>query len=374
MEDISISKLNMSTNSSVILQQNQFHSIVLSVTHGLYLYLSPIFLVIGLTGSILTFSIMYEKAKSKATYLYLTFLSVIDVFALYIPCLRGFIYYLSNGRVDLTKTFKCGWFYLFYYSCTNISVYTVICVAIDRFISVYFPYTAKSLSTSKRAVGVCVVISIFQFVLNLHFVWTSRLVVVDGEMKCIYPEQHAHWMRFVWTWIDLSVFSFIPVTTLTTLSSLTIYKMAKQRKQIAASHNASTSMSKRSISISLITVCVVMLLCNTPIVVLNLLTPKLIISTPEQEAGYGLAMAVVEHLMYLNNSINFFLYIVTTKHFRRELTKMLRLDSLLSAMGTILGTTNSNTVTSHTGQGQCNLIILGPVLEHMAKICYGCFE
>ena len=336
----------MPNNSSEILPKKEYHGVILDIAHGLYLYLSPMLLVVGLTGSVLTFSIMYKRAKSNATYLYLTILSVADVFALYIPCIKGFIYYASNRQVDLTKIFKCGWFNLFYYSCTNISVYIVICVAIDRFISVYFPYAAKLLSTPRRAIIVCISIGISQFIINLHYLWTYRLLVVGNEIQCAYPDKYTNWMNYIWTWIDLSIYSFIPVTTLTNLSSLIIYKLLKRRKQLAASQSASTTTNKRSMTVTLIVICFVMLLCNTPIVVINLLTPKLDLSTPERQAAYQLAMAIAEHLMYLNNSINFFLYIITTKRFRQELMIKLRLEKFLSA--TAAGIETANNVNSIT--------------------------
>ena len=220
-------------------------------------------------------------------------------------------------------------------STTNTSVYIVVCMAIDRFISVYLPYAAKFISTPRRAVFVCIIIVLSQFSINLHFVWTYRLLPKSNATndECLYPEKYEQWIKYIWTWIDLSIYSFIPVTTLVSLSSPIIYKVIKQKKQVTTIATSSNSSSYRSITIILIVICVVMLLCNTPIVVLNLVTPWLDLSTRRREAGYELALAIAEHLMFLNNSINFFLYIVTTKRFREEVFIKLRLHNVVFPVG-----------------------------------------
>ena len=145
--------------------------------------------------------------------------------------------------------------------------------------------------------------------------------ISGASYKCGYPQKNDYWMKFIWPWIDLSIFSFIPVTTLVTLSSLIIYKLIKQRYRMTKIESSS----QRQITISLVAFCTVMVICNTPIVILNLLTSHLDLSTPQKEADYELALSIVTHLLYVNYTINFFLYIVTTKRFRRELLAKLRL-------------------------------------------------
>jgi growth hormone secretagogue receptor len=112
------------------------------VGKALYVYLSPFLLILGLVGNILCFLVMSKRArKPPPTYLYLTVLAVADVFALYLPCVRGWLAYMIN--VDLMLLMGCSWYFIVYFSLGNISVYIIVCVTIDRFIHTFFPLSAK---------------------------------------------------------------------------------------------------------------------------------------------------------------------------------------------------------------------------------------
>ena len=61
-------------------------------------------------GNILSFAVLSQKAmKPPPTYLYLTVLSVVDVIALYIPCLHGWMNHLTRGDVNLMQILGCSW-------------------------------------------------------------------------------------------------------------------------------------------------------------------------------------------------------------------------------------------------------------------------
>ena len=112
------------------------------VGRALYVYFSPFLLVFGLIGNVLSFLVMSKRAKAPPpTYLYLTVLAVVDVLALYVPCVRGWLVFVAD--VDLMYVMHCSWYFIVYFSVCNISVYIVVCVTVDRFIHTFFPLSAK---------------------------------------------------------------------------------------------------------------------------------------------------------------------------------------------------------------------------------------
>ena len=112
------------------------------VGRGLYIYLSPILLVFGLVGNVLSFLVMSKRARAPPpTYLYLTVLAVVDVLALYVPCVRGWLVFVAD--IDLMVVLHCSWYFIVYFSVCNMSVYIVVSVTVDRFIHTFFPLSAK---------------------------------------------------------------------------------------------------------------------------------------------------------------------------------------------------------------------------------------
>ena len=171
MDIFSFNKSDFGTNES--LKEDTFLS--KKIARALHLYVSPVFLVVGLFGSILTFLIMYKNAKKHSTYLYLSALAIADVLALDISCGVLFILHATDGKLNIEKQLKCGTFSFLVFSFQSISVYLVVFVAIDRFISVYFPFAAKFISTTHKAVVLCIFIVLSQFAINAHFLWTYTL-------------------------------------------------------------------------------------------------------------------------------------------------------------------------------------------------------
>ncbi len=152
----------------------------------------------------------------------------------------------------------------------------VVCVATDRFISVCFPFIAKFLCTFRRAVVVCVTITLLQFLINLHFVWTSKLVLQKESLdKSEYlsqtPDEYVHFVTYIWPWVDLTNLFFLTAATLILLSTMIIHKITKQRRLVVPASSisgTSASTSQSHLTVSLIAICIAMVICNTPFVVI----------------------------------------------------------------------------------------------------------
>ncbi len=325
------------------------------IVDGLNRYLSPVLFVTGVVGSLMTFLIMHKKAKMHSTYLYLTVLSIVDIVVVCVSQGQVFLAIASDGTFDLPPILHCSGFLLLINVPTNISVYLVVCVAIDRFISVYFPFVAKFICTFHRAVIVCSGIIIFQFLVHMHFVWTNKLDFVVStignstiEYSCSTPKEYRYFINYIWPWIDLINFFFLPSVTLIVLSALIVYKITKQRRQVApaSATNGTSTTNQSQLTVSLVAICVAMIICNCPVVVFSFIEPHVEISTMLTFVRFALAHTVCDYLMNMNNCVNFFLYIITSKRFRNEFVEMLK--SIKSKICALAETSNTGSTATHS--------------------------
>ncbi len=205
------------------------------VGRGLYLYLSPIMMIIGLIGNCLSFAVLSRKVRYPSpTCLYLSVLAVVDTIALYVPCVRGWLVHIT--QYDLMVLMGCSWYFIVYFSFANISVYIIFNMTVDRFIYVMFPFAAKTICTHKRAVLGMAGTSLLQVLFNLHYPWAFQATTItDGNQTiqtCTPSPGYEHWMNKVWPYLDLGIYSFIPFTVLTTLNIIIICRTVHQFQHV----------------------------------------------------------------------------------------------------------------------------------------------
>lgn len=304
----------------------------------MFLILSPLLMLLGLIFNILSFKLLYPKINSSHTptsYFYLAVLSVVDTGALFVPGFRGWFKYLID--VDLKYMMNCGWFLFVYFTLADLSVYLIINMTIDRFVAVFFPFSAKLWSTIRRAKIGIVVVTIYLVCINFHLIFSiqtekvydheytenTTVAIYTGVYKCSVPPQYDYWFNFIWPWVDLSVFSFVPFVILVSLNASILIKSHKQQEAAKAlKKNMDREKNQKRTNVILAMICVIFLLTTSPVVILHIIEPYWDLTDPVQDAYHVLATAICEHMMYFNNCFNFWLYFVSWKKFREELRNM----------------------------------------------------
>ena len=97
----------------------------------------------------------------------------------------------------------------------------------ERFIAVSQPLRASQLCTIRRARYTLLLIFLFFFLINVHFLWTFHLSMIESH--CIPLNDQSLFIKY-FTWIDSFKYSFCPFTLLITLNILIIKSLIDSRK------------------------------------------------------------------------------------------------------------------------------------------------
>ncbi|XP_060576924.1 FMRFamide receptor-like [Ruditapes philippinarum] len=296
----------------------------------------PILIILGTVGNCLSILVLTRRCiRSSTTALFLTVLAFSDLFVLYTGLLRQWLIHLFEVDVRTISEFGCKLNIWMVYSSLDFSAWILIVVTLERVISAWLPHKAKSLCTKKYAVALLIAVIVFILLLNSHMlygmVFRDTTTELD-DLKCI--EINADYRSFfnvIWPWIDLCVFCLIPFTVIVIGNALILFKVLKSQRKVKSrvvpsaqngNRQATTSghnNKQSSMTAMLFTLNVVFLLSTSPVSIYNIGYPYWSENASlHKHAQLDFWWAIVNMLMYVNNSLNFFLYCLSGTKFRQE--------------------------------------------------------
>ncbi|XP_076458562.1 putative G-protein coupled receptor B0563.6 [Babylonia areolata] len=329
----------------------------------------PIIVSVGLLGNFLCFvTLVFTSLRNTSTCVYMAVIAVLDSIILVV--VLGFLIseYLGSTVFYMRNDWACGIHYFLFYFAIHFDVLLLLAMTVDRFIVVRFPLKAPSWCTPKSAIKVITALGAVSFTLNFQILFNRRLILtkrVHDPLYCWYPDPGVKFfMLKIYTWIDASIYSFIPFLSLLTLNILIIRqlkqssKFSKQfterRDDTSASKNAtktqkgsqsaqsevcsngvnssgdggaaSTGKAKANtnIIVMLLLVSFAFLVLTSPVMIVLLYQRYYwVANTQVEKERVRLTYAFVNNLMYSNHAINFLLYCVSGRRFRQELKQFL---------------------------------------------------
>lgn len=307
--------------------------------HDLLRYVSPFWIFIGTIGNILSFFVLRQPAMVKmSTYFYLSILSMVDLMVLYVGLVQIWIGEITSFDIRNYSNWVCKIVVVFGYFTSNLSVWLIIAVTVERYIVVCFPFKATYICHPKVAKRVTMVLVFILLALNFHFFWTAELIHIPltGKMSCDSSNRHSDIVREVWPWVDATVYCFLPFLAILSLNCRIIGKVMKARKSRESLQNRSslkklnykklTRDSRSKLTVMLLIVSFVFLGTTLPMNIVLILRHFLDIRgvlKGKVLAQLRLAETVTKLLMYANHSTNFFLYCAMGQRFRKQLVKLL---------------------------------------------------
>lgn len=167
-----------SNQSQVIPSVNAFQQKEIDATKFIRIYLLMIIYVIGVVGNGLSLTVLLRKRMARvSTYIYLAVLSVFDTVILTTGLLQTWLEELKLVSSKTHSNVGCKLTKLASYVISDSSVWLIISVTAERFIAVCYPLKAASMCRRKIAMKIIIIIILFFFVFNMHFLWTTELVV-----------------------------------------------------------------------------------------------------------------------------------------------------------------------------------------------------
>ena len=287
---------------------------------------AAIVLPLGTIGSILSIVVFCRKEmRVLPSSLYFVVLAVSDLLMLYSGLTRYVIRALTDVDFRLKNEAICKTHIYLVYSLKYYCSWVLVAVAVERLISVWFPFKAKYICTRKNgAVGLSV-LAIILFGFDLHFFWTHGFLFRnDSTHACTSRKKEFPHFFKIYPWIDSALYSYGPFLTMLVCNIMIIVKIMRaqvQRKRLTVTSLTAAPPRISSMTAMLLAVTFTYLLLSTP---LSLFHTGQYFWWKDRlsDERFMLYWPVANILMYLNNSINFFLYILSGPKFRKELRGM----------------------------------------------------
>ncbi len=309
------------------------------VNKWILLYMPPILVILGTFGNIFSFIILKRKAMLKfSTYYYLMVLAVADTLVLFIGLLRLWVGELTGYDLRDQGDWLCKLTNVIGYTISDFSVWLIIAVTVERYIVVCYPLKAASFCSTPRARKVILALLFFLFMLNLHFFWTVQVVYFKhkGEYipRCAGGPQHEELVEEIWPWVDAIIYSFLPFAMIMLLNGLIIRQVVlahHSRCVLQPPNNVGYTQRRPSnegstrLTAMLLTISFAFLLTTLPMNIVNIATAfwnRKYLSDMALVSKFKLARTITEMLMYINHSMNFFLYCAAGQKFRHQLVWM----------------------------------------------------
>ncbi|CAF0976854.1 unnamed protein product [Adineta steineri] len=321
----------MSNNGSMstLCLQNEHEILDDTITHKLYLGLTPFIICIGLLGNILTVCVFILTDLKKQSVSIITIaLAIADSFVLLIPVSILWLEKVLRRELTDLSPFWCRTHGVFDLAFTCCSSWLMVCIAFERFCAVWLPHNNKIIFTHRRTLILVLSIVFISTILSTWFIFAVKmtqfpLMPLENSMdsiffllanyteipfsKCsVYDENLYDSMGMA----SIIINYILPFIFVLLLNSTVIYRLC-QRGMVELTS---------SITVMLTLVCLVHLFCTLPFQCW-----WIYYEIPDQ-TGNCLWLkkkltwrTITFTIRNINYMANFFLYSCSSKFFRDEL-------------------------------------------------------
>lgn len=341
-------KMAGATNSACGLNDND----ISDLNTQLVTNVSLLIVLIGIPANILALIILKRGIIGKTTRFLLIVLSIEDTLLL----LLYSVYYVANHYSEvynfsaLTIIRHADSLLLFLLNWTKMTeIYTIVIVSVDRYIAIRFPLQATrlcSIGNVKRALFVIIAIAFLFKLPNL--VIGYKLAALNNCSIYVTYEVFAElpWFRtFEIVYVNLldQVVSYVvPLGTILVLNVCLIrhvrqaYRtrrsLSNMVRNIGTISAQQSQANQRSLTITLVSVITVFILCETPTSMVFIISVYNIVSDHPNWTIIATIYPFALVLMLINCSINFVIYMLAGKTFRRMFIKVVCGSCLRSRM------------------------------------------
>ncbi|XP_033750654.1 uncharacterized protein LOC117334918 [Pecten maximus] len=308
-------------------------------------YVTPMWLVIGFVGNIITMKIWSHRRMKhiNTSALYLTVLASTDLLLLFLYIQRYL--HFTWGLPTIDVPIWCPTFFVFYMFAQYMSPLLVFGFTTERFVSIVKPFKSERFSRHQRAPKEIFAIAIFAFGLSLPQAhgWVYKDSACGGSQTKFFE---------YWTWItDVLLFCVVPIATffLNLFVLRVAAKASELRRESTLGHYENDSLSARSLSrrsrirpstVTLLCISFYRIFTTLPVAILFALqfsVPEGSYDIPVYEMGsdsqwrdyfsWYTAKTIIDTIGLSQYSCNIFIYLLTARHFRHEFVNTFRITA-----------------------------------------------
>lgn len=285
-------------------------------------YIAPIIFIIGMVGNIVIILVMRrQRMRGNTAAIYLPLLAIADAIALFSGIIPEWMEACDIVKFKELSPGTCRLEKIVFYTSADTAIWILVAFTCDRFIAVCFPFRKSRWCTRRRAIIASATLCAIAFVKNMHVFWTRGAQYdSDGTFvkNCGYPTPaYKHFERNIRPWLVFVLVTLIPFLLILFFNLGIVYKLltsARVKDIGKPSDNRYSQTTLMCIGVSLL-----FFVTITPSVVMYIGRTGW---DKTYTDSYQVAKAVTNVVVYLNHSLNFFVYCMSGKRFRREFAKL----------------------------------------------------
>ncbi|XP_064598658.1 FMRFamide receptor-like [Liolophura sinensis] len=306
---------------------------------------------IGLPSNLASIVTLMKMKPMTSSIFLLIFLAAVDFSVVFYKQLFTILILNLQYRVS---EIGCKFYFYIGSILVQYSIWLMVALTVERFIAVWFPLKVANLCTVRRAkiTVICILLGLALF--NIPYaVSTSERQEPTGWWVCGIHEGFKFF--FVkWSWVDSAIYLFLPWPTLLfcnvmIIVGLRISGRKKQRMTNSTNQTAESKRQQQSVTVMLIVASVTCFVLLTPNAVFFIYQRYWDVqSDAYQYASYVFVNSFIYFLSNFNHAINFFLYVVSGRRFRRVFIALITCRSTEEALrGKTSGVTAVSSVSSN---------------------------
>ena len=338
------------TTIDTFMEQVEFY-MAFKIANFINVYWFPVLIPIGLVGNILSFIVMIKPNNRKmSTCIYMVAISINDNIMIG-TCFHTFLVIVL--KVHGWHMWECKIAAFWALFALQNSTFQVLPMRVDKYIAIKWPHKAATYSAPRRARMIAVSLSVCALVYNSPHLYLTH--VVHGQ--CL-AYGTGGVLSKIYSWCSFVLNAIIPFTSLIYMNFVIVKAVRNSRKMFGVKTSEGTGQGLKTrqksmksaenqltIMLLSVTMLFLVLLCPTYIRFIYLVFANR--DTPSQYANSMLIYQISFKLYATNSGINFFLYCISGRKFRKDLKEILFCCGV-SKQATTRGGSQSNTVCSNT--------------------------
>ena len=331
------------------------------LSSDLWRYSAPVIFFLGFFGNVTTLVVLRwrRSASDTATTYFVQLVAAADLCVLVAGMLPQWMQLRNFADPMEDSAIGCKIYKFFMYSAGDVAVWFMAAFTVERFVAIYHPLKRKQICRISRIKLTAISLVGIAIVKNVHVFWTrgaewkliernstynilpdnsSFSYVEYGGPKpeyyisengdrfelvsnCGYTtEEFKYFHLHVRVWLVFVLATAVPLLTLIICNTAVIWKLLSRKRKKKYGINSSSSSAEaaaQQITIMCLVISLSFFVFIMPTMILLVGKPHFK-TTVTSTAKYRIARAVNNQLLYINHSINFYLYFLTCPSFREQ--------------------------------------------------------
>ncbi|KAI0230242.1 hypothetical protein LSAT2_019391 [Lamellibrachia satsuma] len=286
------------------------------LTTSIWKWVWPLLCVTGLVGNTLVLLVLRRDGLARTSAnVFLTALAVGDTMGLLVASVVSYPHFAWGIWLENTSNWACRAIRPAHATLVTASSWVVVGFTVERCVATRHMLFKLHMHTPRNAGLCCLSLLVLSFVKNIDlcviFTFTTN---PSGDLICTIPLRYTDYMRYYRPWTNVILNTAVPLCIVLVCNTAIIRQLRQNPMPTAVRDSVMRS------TCTCLGMSFAFIVCYFPIDMFVLIERYLPTTVPT----WFVVFRCLILLRYTNHAINFFLYILTSAHFRSELIALFR--------------------------------------------------